>query len=100
MRRTPGKTTAAKEKYWEKIIMAARRYPQGVTEDCRVMNVSKNTYYFWFKRLRPKHPDWHDLTNHPKIVSESPASTNRQQADQMKNARLDTEVTALCAYDE
>jgi hypothetical protein len=43
MKRTPGKTTAAKEKYWEKIIEAARRYPQGITQYCRVMNVKKTT---------------------------------------------------------
>jgi transposase len=74
MKKTPGKTTAAKEKYWEKIIEAARRYPQGVTEYCRVMNVQKNNYYFWFKRLRPKHPDWHDLTNRPEIIPTNSAT--------------------------
>lgn len=67
MKRTRGKTTAAKEKYWEKIIEAARRYPQGITQYCRVMNVKKGNYYQWFKRLRAKHPEWHDLSNHPEV---------------------------------
>jgi hypothetical protein len=66
MKRTPGNTPAAKDKYWTKIIEEARRYPQGVTEYCRVMNISKNNYYFWFRRLRTKHPEWrYDLTNRP-----------------------------------
>ena len=72
MRKTPGKTPAAKEKYWTKIIEEARRYPKGVTEYCRLMNVSKNNYYFWFKRLREKHPEWHDLTNRPDVPLEEP----------------------------
>ncbi|MBX9688137.1 MAG: transposase [Candidatus Obscuribacterales bacterium] len=65
MKKTPGKNPAAREKYWTKIIIEARKYPKGVTEYCRVMNISKNNYYFWFKRLRPKHPEWFDLSNHP-----------------------------------
>jgi hypothetical protein len=69
MKRTPGKTTASKEKYWEKIIEAARRYPQGITQYCRVMNVSKDNYYQRFKRLRAKHPEWHDLSNRPEIIA-------------------------------
>jgi transposase len=67
MKRTPGKTPSAREKYWIKIIEEARRHSKGVTDYCRVMNVSKNNYYFWFKRLRPKHPEWHDLSNWPEI---------------------------------
>jgi transposase len=69
MQKTPGKSPVARERYWTKIIAEARRYPKGVTEYCRLMNVSKNNYYFWFKRLRPKHPEWHDLTNRPEIPS-------------------------------
>lgn len=74
MKRTPGKTTASKEKYWEKIIEAARRYPQGITQYCRVMNVSKDNYYQWFKRLREKHPEWHDLSNRPEIIASNSAT--------------------------
>ncbi|MDZ4838028.1 MAG: hypothetical protein SGJ27_29950 [Candidatus Melainabacteria bacterium] len=69
MRKTPGKTPAARERYWTKIIVEARKYPNGITEYCRVMNVEKNNYYFWFKRLRPKHPEWHDLSNHPETLT-------------------------------
>lgn len=65
MQKTPGKTPVAREKYWTKIVQEARKYPKGITEYCRVMNISKNNYYFWFKRLRSKHPEWHDLSNHP-----------------------------------
>ncbi len=68
MQKTPGNSPAAREKFWTKIIIEARKYPKGVTEYCRIMNVSKNNYYFWFKRLRPKHPEWHDLSNHPEAL--------------------------------
>lgn len=87
MKRTPGKTPSARERYWAKIIEEARRYPKGVTEYCRVMNVSKNNYYFWFKRLRPKHPEWHDLTNHPEVLS-----AQRERRKPANNGRPDTEV--------
>ncbi len=98
MKKTPGKTTASKEKYWAKIIEAARRYPKGVTEYCRVMNVSKDNYYQWFKRLRAQHPEWHDLTNRPEVISTNTASgylrekrTTTSEADG-NNERPDTEV--------
>jgi transposase len=71
MQKTPGKTIEARERYWTKIIVAARAYPEGITAYCRFMNVSKNNYYFWFKRLRAEHPDWHDLSNYPEIVASS-----------------------------
>jgi len=78
MQRTPGKTVESREKYWTKIIEAARRYPGGVTAYCRLMNVSKNNYYFWFKRLRVNHDDWHDLTNRPEIVDGSRRKADNQ----------------------
>ncbi len=68
MKKTPGKTPAARAKYWTKIIVEARRHPKGITDYCQIMNVSKNNYYFWFKLLRPEHPEWHDLTNHPEVM--------------------------------
>lgn len=74
MKKTPGKTSAAKEKYWEKIIAAARRYPKGVTEYCRVMNVSKDNYYQWFKKLREKHPEWKDLSTRPEAIAVNTAT--------------------------
>lgn len=82
MKRTPGKTAAARERYWTKIIEEARRFPKGITEYCRVMNVQKNSYYFWFKRLRPKHPDWVDLTNHPEVVAPERMSQQITNGDQ------------------
>jgi len=42
------------------------------------MNVSKNNYYFWFKRLRVNHDDWHDLTNRPEIVDGSRRKADNQ----------------------
>jgi transposase len=88
MKRTPGKTINARERYWIKIIEEARRYPKGVTEYCRVMNVSKNNYYFWFKRLKPSHPNWHDLTNRPEI-STQPTESKKNDGGTLPS----TEVT-------
>jgi transposase len=67
MKRTPRATIAARERYWTKIIQEARKYPTGVTAYCRDKDVGKNNYYFWFKRLREHHPEWHDLTNRPEV---------------------------------
>ncbi len=82
MQKTPGKTPVAREKYWTKIIEEARKYPNGITEYCRVMNLSKNNYYFWFKRLRSKHPEWHDLSNHPEgVVNPTQSRKSNQPSD-------------------
>lgn len=87
MKRTPGKTAHAREKYWMKIIEDARKFPKGITEYCRVMNISKNNYYFWFKRLRPQHPEWHDLTNYPEVIA-----PHRQPKKKEDGSVPDTEV--------
>jgi transposase-like protein len=79
MRRTPGKTTAARERYWTKIILEARAYPAGITAYCRDKNVSQNNYYHWFKRLRVSHPEWHDLANKPGTGQERKASPKKMQ---------------------
>jgi transposase len=65
MKRTPGNTPEKRERYWIKVIEQARRYPEGVTAFCESKNISKPNYYFWFKRLRPLHPDWNDLSKDP-----------------------------------
>jgi hypothetical protein len=88
MKRTPGKTAEARDKHWTRIIEAAR-HPAGVTAYCRFMNVSKNNYYFWFKRLRPAHPEWHDLTNSPEILS---SNRKPQLAQKVNGAQPETEV--------
>jgi transposase-like protein len=62
MKRTPGTTPGEREDYWTKIIEEARRYPAGVSAYCIENDISKNNYYFWFKRLRQSHPEWQDLT--------------------------------------
>ena len=80
MKKTPGKTVAAREKYWTKVIEEARSYPEGVTAYCRWAGVSKGNYYSWFRRLRVHHPDWHDLSNHPQLVS-SRKTNNGSESD-------------------
>jgi transposase len=70
MKRTPGKTAAAREKYWTRLIEEARKYPAGITAYCRKKGISKNNYYSYYKRLRLIHPEWHDLTNRPEISDE------------------------------
>ncbi len=93
MKRTPGNTPAAKEKYWTKIVEEARRFPQGVTEYCRVMNISKNNYYFWFRRLRPKHPEWrYDLTNRPEGKTLGTQKPKPQSSGNGSKAVPETEV--------
>lgn len=65
MKKSSGKTNLAKERHWTKIIREAREYPTGVAAYCADKNISKNTYYYWFKKLRVKHPDWTDLNGTP-----------------------------------
>jgi transposase len=67
MQRTPGNTTAEKEKYWTQIIEEARKFPAGVAAYCADNGISHNNYYYWFKRLRVKHLEWTDLSNTPKV---------------------------------
>jgi len=61
MKKSSGKTNLAKERHWTKVIGEAREYPTGVAVYCTDKNISKNTYYYWFKKLRVKHPEWADL---------------------------------------
>jgi len=61
MKKTPGKTPAARERYWTKIIVEARAYPDGVNAYCELHGVMVNNYYQWFRKLRHKHPEWVDL---------------------------------------
>lgn len=65
MKRTPGNTPKTREQYWVKMIEEARSYPGGVSAFCESRGISKNNYYFWFKRLKPSHPEWHDLSKDP-----------------------------------
>lgn len=88
MQRTPGKSVEARERYWTKVINAARAYSEGITAYCRFMNLSKNNYYFWFKRLRKEHPEWHDLSNYPEIV----ASSRKKQPVEGEDPTRATEV--------
>lgn len=82
MKKTPGETPAEREAYWTKVIGEARRHPSGVTAFCSENGIEKNNYYFWFKRLRPSHPEWEDLSKN--------ASGKKKAA---KKNRPATEVT-------
>lgn len=85
MKKTPGKTVAAREKYWTRKIEEARRHPGGVTDYCRQNELSKENYYQWFRRLRVKHPDWEDLTNHPEIDAKtSGTEIVKEEADSVE----------------
>ena len=88
MKKTPGRTPEARAKYWTKIIEEARRYPAGVTAYLRFMNLDKNTYYHYFKKLRAQHPEWHDLTNRPEI----PGGARESSTEDSTNEVLDTQV--------
>lgn len=61
VQKTPGKTPAARERYWTKIIIEARAYADGVNAYCSKHGIMINNYYQWFRKLRHKHPDWVDL---------------------------------------
>jgi len=62
MNKTPGNSIEERERYWTGIVEEARRYPDGVTAYCTAKGISHNSYYYWFKRLRVKHPEWSDLS--------------------------------------
>jgi hypothetical protein len=52
VKRTPGKTPEAREKYWTKIIEAARKYSEGVTAYCRVHGYFKKQLLFIFQKAQ------------------------------------------------
>ncbi len=58
MFKTPGETESERDKYWERIIKKAREHPYGISSYCLLKKIPKDTYYFWFKKLRPRHPEW------------------------------------------
>lgn len=66
MRLTPGYTNEERAAYWIDIINNARKDPRGVTAFLETNDVSKDNYYQWFKKLRMKHPEWHDLSKDPR----------------------------------
>lgn len=85
MKKTPGRTTAEKVKYWTRHIEAARKYPNGVTAYCRDHGLEKNNYYQWFRRLRAMHPEWEDLNN--TISGTKPTAENRSTETSAKSTR-------------
>ena len=85
MKRTPGRTTAEKVKYWTRHIEAARKYPNGVTAYCSDHALEKNNYYQWFRRLRTMHPEWEDLSN--TSSGTKPTAENRSTETSAKSTR-------------
>jgi len=85
MKKTPGRTTAEKVKYWTAHIEAARRYPASVTAYCRDHKIEKNNYYQWFRRLRPMHPEWENLNG--TSSGTKPAEENRSTKVSSKTTR-------------
>lgn len=82
MRRTPGKTPQEREGYWIGIIHEARNHAAGVTAYCAESNISKNTYYAWFRRLREVHAEWQcDLPSTPELVRTKRALLHLAKAD-------------------
>lgn len=45
-------------KYWTRVITEARKHPQGVEVYLQEHELSRLVYYNWFKKLKPKHPEW------------------------------------------
>jgi transposase len=86
MQRTPGKTTAARERYWTKVIQEARRYPGGVRAYCEAKGVQHNSYYYWHHRLKPSHPEWTAMPTNP-----SP-SQDKGRAKVVRDRAAETEV--------
>jgi transposase len=77
------KATAAAQKaaLWEKVILEARASSLGIQEYLRLKKISKNTYYYWFKRLRVDHPEWEDVQK-----------SARQTSEEVAEERPETEV--------
>jgi len=78
-------TAEEREKYWTTVIEEARRYPRGVTQYCKDRRISKDNYYAWFTRLKPKHPEWTPLPR---------PETRRRAAQSASNSEPATQVVA------
>lgn len=88
MKQTPGKSVADRDRYWTNIIREGQEYPGSATLYCRHKGVAKSSYYLWFKRLRPMHPEWHDLANNlPVKDSESKKMVRQPDTEVVERAR-------------
>lgn len=86
MRRTPGKTQKEREGYWIGIIHESRNSAGGVTAYCAENNISKNTYYWWFSRVREAHAEWQeDLPSRPERSRSKQAPSHVVTAEAMGN---------------
>ncbi len=95
MERTPGKTKEERAAHWSKIIQEARSYPAGVAAYCNDKKVQKNSYYYWFHRLRPVHPEWkEDLSNSSKVEQTAPSPTVAGETEVVERASRRTLTAA------
>jgi transposase len=94
MSRRSGRTPEQREVFWTNIIQEARAYAAGVTAYCDDNNVSIHTYYSWFRRLRPKHPEWQDNL-HAKTVG---GKTNQEETQVTEPGELTHRRTFTADY--
>lgn len=80
MKKTPGETRAEREAYWVDIIKKARAYPAGVTAYCNDFDISHNSYYGWYRQLRPQHPEWTTLPPNPIVALKARRRSRKKQA--------------------
>jgi transposase-like protein len=74
-----GRVVKDKEQYWSRIIEEGRSYPEGISAFCRERGISKNSFYSWFKKLKPKRPDWQEIL--PKNPPKSNSGTQQAETE-------------------
>jgi transposase len=47
-----------RQAYWVGVINEARMYPEGISAYLREYEISKPSYYSWFRKLRARHESW------------------------------------------
>lgn len=87
MRKTPGESTGDRTKYWTRIIREARHHAAGVKGYCRDNDISVDSYYGWFKRLKPEHPEWQDQLTHPSRNARQPQTRELPETEVIEHAR-------------
>lgn len=91
------KSKTGREKQWTEFIEQARSNAAGVAEYCREKNVSLNTYYSWFKKLRRNHPEWKDLKTPPSVRAKAKSNEARPAIEVIEKAKRRTFTVAYKA---
>lgn len=89
-KRRKTRAEADQEILWEKIIGEGREYPAGVRQYFLDKKISKGSYYIWFKRLRPSHPEWNDMPKKNgtgKTDDSQTSTTSRPETEVKEKAR-------------